>query len=218
MSRAQRLENINWESPALPVTRQCELLDLSRSTVYYDRQCAVSAEDESLMLLIDKVHLRYPFYGSRRIVVELKNQGLTVNRKRVQRLMRVMGLEALYPRPRTSIANKAHLRYPYLLKNVDVDRPNQAWASDITYIPMRKGFLHLVVIMDWYSRAVLSYRVSNTMDSDFCREALDEALERYGQPEIFNTDQGCQFTSDHFLEPLKERKVNITLRTVISVK
>ena len=166
----------------LAVTRRCELLDVARSTVYY-RPTGISAEDLALMRLLDEIHLACPFYGSRRLRDELETQGHPVNRKRVQRLVRQMGLRALYPKPRTSQPGVGHTVYPYLLRGLSIERPNQVWATDICYIPMAHGFMYLVAIMDWYSRRVLAWRVSNTFDSDFCVEALEDALTRYGPPE-----------------------------------
>ena len=163
------------------------------------------------MRLIDEIHLQLPFYGSRRVRNELQDQGYTVNRKRVRRLMRLMGLRALYPRQRTSQPGKGHKIYPYLLRDLCVERANQVWATDICYIPMAKGFMYLVAIMDWYSRRVLSWRVSNTLDTDFCIAALEEALQRFGTPEIFNTDQGSQFTSETFTGVLKRHGVAISM-------
>ncbi len=195
---------------ALPKTRRCELLDVARSTAYY-RPEPFSEEDLELMRLIDEIHLQWPFYGSRRIRDELQGGGHRVNRKRVQRLMRQMGLRALYPRRRTSQPGKGHKIYPYLLRDVSVERANQVWASDICYIPMAKGFMYLVAIMDWHSRRVLSWRVSNTLDTEFCIEALEEALRRFGAPEIFNTDQGAQFTSEAFTGVLKDNGVDISM-------
>ena len=185
------------EKHDLSKTRRCELLDVARSSAYY-RGEPVSEADLAVMRLIDEIHLQWPFYGSRRMRDELEERGHTVNRKRVQRLMRQMGLRALYPRRRTSQPGKGHKIYPYLLRDLSIERANQAWASDISYIPMAKGFMYLVAIMDWYSRRVLSWRVSNTLDAHFCIEALEEALQRFEAPEIFNTDQGSQFTSDAF--------------------
>lgn len=163
------------------------------------------------MRLIDEIHLRYPFMGSRRIVDELADKGHHVNRKRVQRLMRVMGITAIYPKKKTTIANAAHKVYPYLLRELTIHHANQVWATDITFIPMAKGFVYLVAIIDWYSRKVLSWRLSNTMDTSFCLEALDEAIARYGVPEIFNSDQGCQFTSEAFTQRLKDNNIRISM-------
>ena len=211
MTRAERMEQVKREAPALPVTRQCELLALPRSTVYYERQPPVSAEDLMVMRRIDALPLRYPFMGSWRRRDELGKLGHAVNRKRVQRLMRLMGLEALYPRKRTSVPNKAHRLFPYRLRNLVIDRPNQVWAADITYIPMARGFLYLVAVVDWYSRSVLAWRLSNSMEADFCVEALEEAMVRYGKPEIFNTDQGAQFTSEAFLTVLERNQIRISM-------
>ncbi len=194
----------------LPLITRCRLMEVSRSSVYYE-PAAAPAQDEVLMRSMDEIHLELPFYGSRRIRDELAGQGHPVNRKRVQRLMRRMGMNALYPKPNTSRANHAHKVYPYLLRNLPIERANQVWCADITYIPMRKGFVYLVAIMDWHSRKVLSWRLSNTMDADFCVTALREALCAYGTPEIFNTDQGSQFTSEEFTEVLKEVDVKISM-------
>lgn len=194
----------------LPKTRRCELLDVARSSAYY-RPAPASEADLALMRLIDEIHLRWPFYGSRRIRDELEERGHTVNRKRVQRLMRQMGLQALYPRQRTSQPGKGHAIYPYRRRGLTIERANQVWATDICYIPMAKGFMYLAAIMDWHSRRVLSWRVSNTLDTDFCIDALEEALQRFGAPEIFNTDQGCQFTSEPFTAVLKDHGIAISM-------
>jgi putative transposase len=194
----------------LPITRQCELLSLNRSTVYYRLQ-DVSEMDLKLMRRIDEMHLKRPFYGSRRIRDWLQDEGHDINRKRVQRFMRQMGIRALYPKPRTSKPGKGHKIYPYLLRDLVIDRPNQVWATDISYIPMAKGFVYLVAVIDWYSRKVLSWRLSNSMDTDFCVDALEEALGRYGCPDIFNTDQGAQFTSEAFTDVLKEAGIDISM-------
>jgi len=171
----------------LSVTRQCELLDVSRSTAYYRPQ-EVAEADLALMWAIEAIHLERPFYGSRRMRDELADRGHgTINRKRVQRLMRLMGLEALHPKRRTSAPGTGHRIYPYRLRGLTIDRPNQVWATDICYIPMARGFMYLVAIMDWHTRKVLSWRLSNTMDTDFCVAALNEAIEHYGCPEIFKT-------------------------------
>ena len=200
---------VSREEP-LPLKRQCELLSLPRSTFYYASQ-GVSEDDLAMMRLMDECHLQHPYYGSRRIRDWLEDRGHRVNRKRVQRLMRKMGLTALYPKRNLSRRNQAHRVYPYLLKGLSIDRANQVWAADVTYIPMSKGFVYLVAIIDWYSRKVLSWRVSNTMDADFCVEALEEALDRYGNPDIFNTDQGSQFTSEDFTKVLRERGTQISM-------
>jgi len=162
------------------------------------------------MKLIDRQYLKTPFYGSRRMTDFLKDLGHIVNRKHVQRLMRLMGIEAMYPKPNTSKPNKEHKVYPYLLKNLKIDRPNQAWAVDITYIPMKKGFQYLVAIIDWYSRYIISWRLSNSLDKEFCIKVLEDAL-KTGKPEIFNSDQGCQFTSTEFTNVLKEHSIQISM-------
>ncbi len=194
----------------LSITRQCQLLSLSRSTAYYTEQ-AISENDLTLMRRIDAMHLERPFYGSRRIRDWLQDEGHTANRKKVQRLMRQMGIVALYPKRKTSQPGKGHKIYPYLLRGLEINRPNQVWCADLTYLPMARGFLYLVAIMDWKSRKVLSWRLSNTLDADSCVEALEEALATYGPPEIFNTDQGCQFTSEDFTKVLKEAHVDISM-------
>jgi len=195
---------------ALPKARRCELLAAARSTAYY-RPEALDEEDLTLMRLIDEIHLKWPFYGSRRIRDELQERSLNVNRKRVQCLMRQMGIQALYPRRRTSHPGKGHKIYPYLLRDLAIARSNQVWAADICYIPMAKGFMYLVAIMDWYSRRVLSWRVSNTLDTEFCVDALQEAVRRFGTPEIFNTDQGAQFTSEAFTGVLTAHGIQISM-------
>jgi putative transposase len=196
----------------LPVSRRCELLEVARSTAYYQPKDVPSEEDLALMRLIDEIHLELPFYGSRRLVDELEDCGHAgVNRKRVQRLMREMDLVALYPKRRTSRPADGHKVYPYLLRGLSIERPNQVWAADICYIPMAKGFMYLVAIIDWHSRRVLAWRTSNTLDSAFCVQALEEALAHYGAPEIFNTDQGAQFTSQAFTSVLKAHNVAISM-------
>jgi len=194
----------------LSVRRQCALLNLARSGVYRPKP-VIGAGDLALMRRIDELHLQLPFYGSRRMTFELNKEDRGVNRKRVQRLMRVMGIEALVPRPGTSKPAPGHKIYPYLLRGLAIAEPNHVWAADITYIPMARGFLYLVAIIDWVSRAVLAWRLSNTIDSRFCVEALQEALERYGKPKIFNTDQGAQFTSTAFTDKLEKPGVAISM-------
>jgi len=195
----------------LPIARQCQLLDLPRSSYYYVPE-PVSDEELMLMKLIDQCYLVLPFYGTRRIKDWLlDNHGLVVNRKRIQRLRRLLAIETLYPKRNLSLANQQHKIYPYLLRGLDINRPNQVWSTDITYIPMAKGFVYLVAVMDWYSRRVLSWRVSTTMDTSFCIDALEEAIERFGCPEIFNTDQGSQFTSEDFTSVLKNHDIQISM-------
>jgi putative transposase len=201
---------IHATDPKLSVSRQCRLLCLNRSSYYYKNK-PVKPEDLKLMRLIDEQYLKTPSWGSRSMRNHLRRLGYKINRKRVQRLMRLMGLEAIYPKPKTSWPHPAHKVYPYLLRNMVVERPNQVWAADITYIPMNRGFMYLVAVMDWHSRKVLSWRISNTLDTEFCTEAVEEALGRYGAPEIFNTDQGAQFTSNEFSELLKSQKVQISM-------
>ncbi len=210
MSAPARRAKVERAGADLSVRRQCQLLNVARSGVYRP-QPQPSAEDLALMRRIDELYLEKPFYGSRRMTFELNEEGRGVNRKRVQRLMRVMGLEALVPRPGTSKAAPGNKIYPYLLRGVTITEPNHVWASDITYIPMANGFLYLVAIIDWASRAVLAWRLSNTMDSAFCVEALQEALERHGRPRIFNTDQGAQFTSAPFTGTLEAAGIAISM-------
>ena len=191
------------------VVRQCELLNISRSSVYYSPVGASEYELE-LMGLIDKQYLRTPFYGSRKIAALLRGQGYSINRKRVQRLMRRMGIEAIYRRPRTTRPDSGHKVYPYLLRDLQIDEVNQVWATDITYIPMARGFMYLVCVMDWHSRYVLSWRLSNTLEADFCVDALEEALSM-DVPGIFNTDQGSQFTSEAFTSVLLNHGVRVSM-------
>ena len=194
----------------LSVMNQCQLLNISRSSFYYKPK-PIKAEDLQLMRLIDEQYLKTPSWGSRSMRNHLRRLGYKVNRKKVQRLMRLMGLEAIYPKPKTSRPHPQHKVYPYLLRNLKIDAPNQVWAADITYIPMSRGFMYLVAVMDWYSRKVLAWRVSNTLDSDFCVQAVEEALSRFGAPEIFNTDQGAQFTAAAFTDLLKSHHVSISM-------
>jgi putative transposase len=199
---------VDTSHPHLSIIRQCELLDLNRST-YYLSPATGSGEDLRLMRLIDRLFLKTPFYGSRRMAECLKRSGEAVNRKRVQRLMALMGLEALYPRPRTTAPAAGVKAYPYLLRDRVLSRVDEVWSSDITYVPMRHGFMYLTAVIDWYSRYVLSWRLSNTLDGGFCLEALDEALSR-GRPEIFNTDQGSQFTSREYTGRLEGAGVAVS--------
>ena len=210
MSVHERRAMVERPAETLSVRRQCALLNLARSGVYRPIP-ATCADDLAMMRRIDELHLKWPFYGSRRMVFELNQAGHGINRKRVQRLMRVMGIEALVPRPGTSKAAPGHKIYPYLLRGVSITEPNHVWASDITYIPMALGFLYLVAIIDWATRAVLAWRLSNTMDTGFCIAALDEALARHGTPKIFNTDQGAQFTSAAFTGRLEAAGIAISM-------
>ena len=209
MSPARRRKMVDRGHPSLSIVRQCALVGMSRSSLYYRPQGAFE-EELSLMGEIDRQYLETPFYGSRRMKAWLERQGKQVSRKRVQRLMRVMGLRAIYRRPRTSQPAPGVRVYPYLLGKAEITRPNQVWAADITYLPMARGFLYLVAVMDWHSRYVVSWRLSNTLEASFCAEALSEALER-GRPEVFNTDQGSQFTSQEFTQVLQDRGVKISM-------
>jgi len=217
---------INPKHKKISVRRQCDLLGLARSGYYYQPRTAsrkskngsgdlispVWETEENLRIMdrIDQLFMKHPFYGSRNMRTVLNRDGLRVNRKRIQRLMRKMGIQAIYPKPRLGLGGKGHKIYPYLLKGLKIDRPDQVWCSDITYIRLAHGFVYLVAIMDWYSRRVLSWKLSNTLDTDFCLEALEDALKN-GKPEIFNTDQGCQFTSDAFTGRLKEAGIKISM-------
>lgn len=206
-----RLKWISMNDP-VPTTRQCALAGVSRSVVYAHAQPAIVDEIELLFLrLIDEEYTRHPFYGSRRMVQYLRRLNYPINRKRVQRLMRFLGLAGMSPGPNTSRAHPEHKIYPYLLRGVDVIRPNQVWSTDITYVRLEKGFAYLVAIIDWYSRRVLSWRLSNTLDTLFCLNCLEEAIRHYGVPDIFNTDQGAQFTSQRFTDVLNREKILISM-------
>lgn len=210
MSVPDRRALLDHDHERISVRRQCRLLGIARSGVYRERRPA-NDNDLGLMRRIDELFTSWPFLGSRRLARLLREEGHPINRKRVQRLMRQMGIAALGPKPRTTKPAPGHKVYPYLLRGMTIDRPNQVWAADITYIPIGRGFLYLVAIMDWASRAVLAWRLSNTMDSSFCVEALEEALARFGTPEIFNTDQGAQFTSTAFTGVLLGAGVRISM-------
>ena len=201
---------IDPSHPRLSVVQQCALVSISRSGFSYS-PTGESPLNLVLMRLIDEAFLECPFYGARQMARHLRRQGHTVGRKRVRRLMAKMGLAPIYQKPRTSVPHPRHPVHPYLLKGLVIDRPNPVWCADITYIPMRRGFLYLVAIMDWATRKVLAWRVSNTMEVDFCIEALEEALARFGKPEIFNTDQGRQFTSPRFTAILADAKLRISM-------
>jgi len=195
---------------SLSIRKQCELLAVTRSSLY-DQPVGQDPEEQVLMRRMDELHLEHPFFGSRMMRQVLNAEGRTVNRKRVQRLMRKMGLESLAPKPKTSKPAPEHPVFPYLLRNKKVSRVNEVWAADITYIPMAHGFAYLVAVIDWFSRKVLSWRLSNTLDTSFCVSALEEALTRFGQPEIFNTDQGSQFTDKTFTRSLLDRGVKVSM-------
>lgn len=195
---------------ALPVVQQCQLLGLARSTAYYHPK-PISDTALALMRRIDELHLQYPFAGARMLRDLLRQEGHAIGRRRVATLMRRMGITALYHKPCTSQRHPAHVIYPYLLRDLTISRPNQVWTADITYIPMRRGFVYLFAILDWASRRVLAWRLSNTLTTDFCVEAVQEAIGQYGCPEIFNTDQGCQFTSHEFTGLLKDHGIQISM-------
>lgn len=198
-------------SHSLPITRQCLLLDVARSTVYSPEPKGESPENLAIMEALDKLYMERPTRGSRTMKDALEDKGIFVGRHKIRRLMALIGIVAVYPKVRTTIANKAHKIYPYLLRTLRIDRPKQVYAADITYIPMAKGFVYLVAVIDWYSRKVLSHRISNTLDAGFCVEALEEAIAVYGAPEIFNTDQGSQFTSAEFTGVLTAHGVKISM-------
>ena len=210
MSRGERKAMIVPGRPGLSLSRQCQLLSISRSSFYYAPK-GESPGNLALMRRIDQLFLKYPFYGSRQMACQLRREGVWIGRHRVRRLMRLMGLDAIYQAPRTSNPHPAHKIYPYLLGNLAIVHSDHVWCADITYIPVRRGFLYLVAIMDWATRHVLAWRLSNTMDTGFCIEALREAMARHGKPEIFNTDQGSQFTSLDFTGVLKDAGVAISM-------
>ena len=210
MSPAKKKAMIRRDHPDLSISQQCKLVKLSRSAFYY---CPLGIDPDTLALMkaIDRVFTQHPFFGSRQIAAYLRREGMAVGRHRVRRLMRLMGLQAIYKRPRTSQPHPQHPVYPYLLRKLTIDRPNQVWATDITFVPVKHGFLYLVAIMDWHSRKVLSWRLSNTMHADFCVEALQEAIAKYGPPEIMNTDQGSQFTGTDWINVLKDHDIRISM-------
>jgi len=201
---------IEPDHPDLPIGKQCKLLSISRSSFYY-RPKGETALNLMLMRQIDEQFLETPFFGVRQMTWHLRNEGHLVNEKRIRRLMRLMGCMPIYQKPNTSKAAKGHKTWPYLLRSLRVTRPNQVWAADITYLPMRRGFLYLVAIMDWHTRKVLAWRISNTLEADFCVEALNEAIHRFGPPEIMNTDQGSQFTSFAWTDRLRRSGVRISM-------
>ena len=210
MTVDRRRRTVEPDHAVLSIVRQCDLLSISRSGFYYEPR-GESAENLALMRLIDEAYLHFPYYGSRQMARHLRRLRHAVGRRRVRRLMAKMGLAAIYQKPRTSAPNREHRIYPYLLRELVIDRPNQVWCSDITYISMRRGFMYLVAVMDWATRRVLSWRVSNSMEADFCIEALEEALAKHGRPEVFNTDQGSQFTSPCFTGILATNCIKISM-------
>ena len=210
MSLERRRRMIEPRHPHLSVVRQCELVAVSRSG-FYHRPAGETSPNLELMRLIDAQFLETPWYGSRQMARHLRRGGHVVGRKRIRRLMAKMGLAPIYRRPRTTVPHPEHRIFPYLLRDLAIDRPDQVWCADITYLPMRRGFLYLVAVMDWATRKVLSWRVSNTLDVEFCLEALEEALARFGRPEIVNTDPGSQFTSPRFPGPLQQAGVRVSM-------
>jgi len=210
MSPAEKKVMVCKGRPGLSIARQCDLLNLSRSAFYY-KPVGIDDKTLSVMKAIDRVFTQYLFFGSRQICATLRREGVVVGRHRARRLMRLMGLEAIYKRPRTSKPHPAHPIYPYLLRGLTINRPNQVWCADITFIPVRRGFLYLVAIMDWATRKVLSWRLSNTMHASFCLEALEDAVAKYGPPEIMNTDQGSQFTGTDWITTLTEAGVRVSM-------
>lgn len=201
----------------LPITVQCDVLSLARSSAYYKPADPITEQDLEIMNMIDQIYTEHPYFGHRRIRDELKDEyNMNIGRHRVRQYMNLMGIEAFYPRRKinTSTPNKEHKVYPYLLRKLDINRCNQVWAADITYIPLNGKFCYLVAIIDWYSRCILSYRISNSLDTSFCLDALNEALDRYEKPEIFNTDQGSQFTSEAFTKKLIDQKILISMDSV----
>jgi len=212
MSVSEKRGCVEPEHSSLSISRQCELIALPRTSYYRQpASFAESSENLKLMRLIDEEYMRHPFYGSRNMRTYLKRLGHKVNRKRIQRLMRKMGIESIAPKPNTSRPGKGHKVYPYLLKNLDINSPNQVWCTDITYIRLRGGFVYLTAVMDWHSRYVLSWEVSVTMDDAFCVNALKSAIRKHGVPDIFNTDQGSQFTGNAFTGVLKEHSIKISM-------
>lgn len=207
---ADKRSLIDKRHKVLSVSRQCELLELNRSS-YYFKPKGLDAEDYAIMRKMDEIFTEHPYYGTRRMLYVLRSEGYVIGRKRVRRYYEILGIEAIYPKMNLSKRNQAHKVYPYLLRNLEVEKPNQVWSADITYIRLRQGFVYLVAIIDWYSRYVLSWRVSISLSSDFCVEALEEALALYGTPDIFNTDQGVQFTSQAFVMVLEASQIAISM-------
>jgi putative transposase len=201
---------IDKQNSSLSITNQCRMLDVHRSGLYY-KPCSESEENLTILRLLDEQYFKTPFYGVRKLTVWLKSLGYDINRKRVKRLMDLMGWQTLYRRPHTSKPNKQNRIYPYLLKGLDINRPNQVWAMDITYVPMRRGFMYLAAVIDLHTRFVLNWSVSNAMTAEWCTEVVKEAMEKYGQPEIFNTDQGSQFSSDDFTKQLLDKDIRISM-------
>ena len=211
MSVEEKRSRVDLKNETLTINKQCELIELPRSSFYRGSCKGESEENLKLMRLIDEEYTQHPFFGTRQIRNHLQRQGYKINRKRVQRLMRLMGIQSVAPKPNTSKPSKKHKIYPYLLSGLDINHSNQVWCTDITYVRMPGGFVFLVAVLDWYSRKVLSWEVSVTMDDSFCVSALEQAIRRYGKPEIFNTDQGSQFTGKTFTDVLKASDITISM-------
>ena len=211
MTSKKELINKNGK---IAISQQCEILDLPRSSFYYEGKIEFSDQEKVAMILIQDIHEECPFYGGLRIYEELKDSEIKIGRDRVRNYMKTLGLKAIYPTKRTTISDKEHKKYPYLLKDLEITRSNQVWATDITYLKLPGGHVYFTAIIDWYSRKILSYKFSNTLDGKFCEEALIEAIELYGKPEIFNTDQGCQYTSKSFINILKNNGIKISMDSV----
>jgi putative transposase len=207
----ERLKMVEKEESETSIVRQCDLVGVCRSTLYYKPTGQESDLNLELMQELDKQYMKTPFYGKRRMTTHLNMSGYSINIKRTSRLMNLMGLKALYPKPNTSLPDKEHEKYPYLLKDLDITHSNHVWATDITYVPMKKGFMYLMAIIDLYSRKVLHWSVSNTMEAEWCAEVLNQTISMYGTPEIFNTDQGSQFTSNIFTKTLKDNEIKISM-------
>ncbi len=210
MPLQERRERIDKDNKMLNITKQCELLSIHRSGLYY-KPNAEKDENLQIMELLDKQYFETPFYGVLRLTAHFQNLGFQINVKRMRRLMKVVNWKTIFREPKTSIINKLHKKYPYLLKGLKIEKQNQVWATDITYIPMRKGFMYLIAVIDLYSRKVLNWSLSNTMSADWCAEVLEETIKNHGCPEIFNTDQGSQFTSDIFINILKSNEIKISM-------
>lgn len=211
MPKKERQELVEMQNCEISITRQCSLLGICRSTLYYDGQDQESDLNLDLMEKLDKQYQKTPFYGKRKMLQHLKSLGFSLNIKRIRRLLKVMGLTTIYPKPNTSLANKEHKKYPYLLKDLVFTHRNHVWATDITYIPMKRGFMYLIAVVDLYSRKVLHWSVSNSMDAEWCAEVLKQTIIMHGIPEIFNTDQGSQFTSEIFTKVLLANNIEISM-------
>ena len=205
---------IDKSNTEISVNKQCEILDLQKSSFYYKKKERFSSEKTLIKKCISDIYEDLPFYGYRRVHKELQEMDIEIGKDRVQKYRNELNLKTIYPRKKTTIPNKQHKKYPYLLKGLEINRPNQVWAADITYLKMPRGYCYLVAIIDWYSRKILSYNISNTMEKEFCIDALKEAITRYGKPEIFNTDQGSQFTSNEFTSVLKNKNIQISMDSV----